>query len=123
MTHKVLIVDDAKFMRVRCANILTGAGYQVIEAENGHQAFLVYQAESPDAVLMDISMPEMDGLEALMAIKAYHADARVAMLTAMGQQNVILEAIKGGAKDFIVKPFEPDRALASLRKMLAQKSA
>ena len=68
-------------------------------------------------------MPEMDGLAALMAIKAIHAEARVAMLTAMGQQNVILEAIKGGAKDFIVKPFEPDRVLASLRKMLAQKSA
>ncbi|MCB0114296.1 MAG: response regulator [Caldilineaceae bacterium] len=119
MPQKVLIVDDAKFMRVRCANILTNAGYQIVEAENGQQAVEVYQAESPDAVFMDISMPEMDGLAALLAIKALHPGARVAMLTAMGQQNVILEAIKGGAKDFIVKPFEPDRVLASLRKMLA----
>jgi two-component system chemotaxis response regulator CheY len=118
MTQKILIVDDAKFMRVRCARILSDQGFNVIEAENGLQAVEKYQIESPDAVLMDISMPEMDGLNALRAIRELDPAARVAMLTAMGQQNVVIEAIKAGAKDFIVKPFEPDRVLKSLSKLL-----
>lgn len=118
MTQKILIVDDAKFMRVRCARILSDQGFDVIEAENGVQAVEKYQVESPDAVLMDISMPEMDGLNALRAIRELDPAARVAMLTAMGQQNVVIEAIKAGARDFIVKPFEPDRVLKSLSKLL-----
>jgi two-component system, chemotaxis family, chemotaxis protein CheY len=118
MSQKILIVDDAKFMRVRCARILSDQGFLVIEAENGIQAVEKYQIESPDAVLMDISMPEMDGLNALRAIRELDPTARVAMLTAMGQQNVVIEAIKAGAKDFIVKPFEPDRVLKSLSKLL-----
>jgi two-component system chemotaxis response regulator CheY len=118
MSQKILIVDDAKFMRVRCARILSEQGFDVIEAENGIQAVEKYQIESPDAVLMDISMPEMDGLNALRAIRELDPAARVAMLTAMGQQNVVIEAIKAGAKDFIVKPFEPDRVLKSLGKLL-----
>jgi two-component system chemotaxis response regulator CheY len=118
MSQKILIVDDAKFMRVRCARILSEQGFDVIEAENGIQAVEKYQIESPDAVLMDISMPEMDGLNALRAIRALDPAARVAMLTALGQQNVVIEAIKAGAKDFIVKPFEPDRVLKSLGKLL-----
>lgn len=118
MSQKILIVDDAKFMRVRCARILMDQGFTVIEAENGLQAVEKYQIESPDAVLMDISMPEMDGLNALRAIREMDPSARVAMLTAMGQQNVVIEAIKAGAKDFIVKPFEPDRVLKSLTKLL-----
>ncbi len=118
MGRKILIVDDAKFMRVRCARILTERGFDVVEAENGLQAIEKYKAEAPDAVLMDISMPEMDGLNALRAIREVDPAARVAMLTAMGQQNVVIEAIKAGAKDFIVKPFEPDRVLKSLSKLL-----
>lgn len=118
MSQKILIVDDAKFMRVRCARILSEQGFDVIEAENGIQAVEKYQIESPDAVLMDISMPEMDGLHALRAIRELDPSARVAMLTAMGQQNVVIEAIKAGAKDFIVKPFEPERVLNSLGKLL-----
>ncbi|MBI1293819.1 response regulator [bacterium] len=118
MSQKILIVDDAKFMRVRCARILSEQGFDVIEAENGIQAVEKYQIESPDAVLMDISMPEMDGLNALRAIRELDPAARVAMLTAMGQQNVVIEAIKAGAKDFIVKPFEPERVLNSLGKLL-----
>jgi two-component system chemotaxis response regulator CheY len=118
MSQKILIVDDAKFMRVRCARILSDQGFDVIEAENGVQAVEKYQIEAPDAVLMDISMPEMDGLNALRAIRELDPTARVAMLTAMGQQNVVIEAIKAGAKDFIVKPFEPDRVLKSLSKLL-----
>jgi two-component system, chemotaxis family, chemotaxis protein CheY len=118
MSQKVLIVDDAQFMRLRCARILLENGYTVVEAENGRHAVEQYQAESPDAVLMDVSMPEMDGLAALRAIRAHDPEARVAMLTAMGQQNVIIEAIKAGAKDFVVKPFEPERVLKALQKML-----
>ena len=118
MQNKILIVDDAKFMRVPCARILTERGFIVIEAENGIQAIEKYQNESPDAVLMDISMPEMDGLNALRAIRELDPTARVAMLTAMGHQNVVIEAIKAGARDFIVKPFEPDRVLKSLSKLL-----
>jgi two-component system chemotaxis response regulator CheY len=118
VSKKILIVDDAKFMRVRCARILTEQGYTVVEAENGLQAIEKYQAESPDAVLMDISMPKMDGLHALRAIKELDPSARVAMLTAMGQQNIVIESIKAGAKDFIVKPFEPERVLKSLHRLL-----
>ncbi len=105
-------------MRVRCARILTEQGYTVVEAENGLQAIEKYQAESPDAVLMDISMPKMDGLHALRAIKELDPSAKVAMLTAMGQQNIVIESIKAGAKDFIVKPFEPERVLKSLHRLL-----
>jgi two-component system, chemotaxis family, chemotaxis protein CheY len=119
MSQKVLIVDDAKFMRVRCARILEDNGYTVIEAENGLQAVEKYQAEAPDAVLMDITMPEMDGLTALRTIREHDPSALVAMLTALGQQGVVIEAIKAGAKDFIVKPFEPDRVLGALSKMLS----
>jgi two-component system chemotaxis response regulator CheY len=118
VSKKILIVDDAKFMRVRCARILTEQGYTVVEAENGLQAIEKYQAESPDAVLMDISMPKMDGLHALRAIKELDPSAKVAMLTAMGQQNIVIESIKAGAKDFIVKPFEPERVLKSLHRLL-----
>lgn len=118
MSPKILIVDDAKFMRVRCSRILTAHGFAVVEAENGVQAIEQYQTESPDAVLMDISMPEMDGLNALRAIREVDPSARVAMLTALGQQNMVIEAIKAGARDFIVKPFEPERVLKSLHKLL-----
>jgi len=115
---KVLIVDDAAFMRMRCAKLLEKCGYEVVEAENGRHAVEVYEASKPDAVLMDITMPEMDGLEALKAIRSIDPQARVAMLTALGQQGVVLEAIRAGAKDFIVKPFEQDRVTEALRKLL-----
>ncbi len=116
---KILIVDDAEFLRVRIAKMLTGNGHEVVEAENGMLAVSSYKASRPDAVLMDITMPEMDGLTALKEIKAVDANARVVMLTALGQETVVLEAIKSGAKDFIVKPFQPDRVLAALDKALA----
>lgn len=116
---KILIVDDAEFLRVRIAKMLTGNGHEVLEAENGMLAVSSYKTSKPDAVLMDITMPEMDGLTALKEIKAVDANARVVMLTALGQETVVLEAIKSGAKDFIVKPFQPDRVLAALDKALA----
>ena len=116
---KILVVDDAAFMRVRAAKVLSDSGYTVVQAENGLQAVALYATEQPDAVLMDITMPEMDGLEALKAIRASDPQARVAMVTAMGQQSIVMEALRSGARDFVVKPFQPERVLSAVQKMLA----
>ena len=115
---KILIVDDAEFLRVRISKMLTGDGFEVIEAENGARAVTLYKEVHPDMVLMDITMPEMDGLSALKAIRAYDSKAKVVMLTALGQESVVLEAIKSGARDFVVKPFERDRVLNAINKLL-----
>jgi two-component system chemotaxis response regulator CheY len=115
---KILVVDDAAFMRLRAVKLLQEAGHAVLEAENGRVAVEVYNAERPDAVLMDITMPEMDGLDALSAIRKSDPTARVAMLTAMGQQAIVMDAIKRGARDFVVKPFAPDRVLGAVNKLL-----
>jgi two-component system chemotaxis response regulator CheY len=116
---KILVVDDAAFMRLRAVKLLTEAGYTVIEAENGRLAVEAYSRDRPDAVLLDITMPEMDGLEALTAIRAMDPTARVAMLTAMGQQSIVMDAIKRGARDFVIKPFAPDRVLGAVVKLLS----
>lgn len=116
---RILIVDDAAFMRMRAAKLLAEAGYEVVEAENGRLAVEAYARERPDCVLMDITMPEMDGLDALVEIRRQDPTARVAMLTAMGQQAIVMDAIKRGARDFVVKPFAPDRVLAAVAKLLA----
>jgi two-component system chemotaxis response regulator CheY len=116
---RILIVDDAAFMRMRAARLLSEAGHEVLEAENGRIAVEVYRREHPDCVLMDITMPEMDGLEALAEIRSQDPTARIAMLTAMGQQPIVLDAIKRGARDFVIKPFQPDRVLAAVAKLLA----
>jgi len=115
----ILVVDDAAFMRMRMSKILTEAGYQVVQAENGLEAVEKYRSEKPDAVLMDITMPEMDGLTALKEIRSLDPTARVAMVTALGQQQIVLEAVKSGAKDFLVKPCEGDRVLAAVSKLCA----
>lgn len=115
---KILIADDAAFMRMKSASLVKELGHEVIEAEDGAEAVKVYQAESPDAVLMDITMPNMDGMEALAAILKIDPDAKIAMVTAMGQQAVIMEAIKAGAKDFVVKPFDADRIQSALWKLV-----
>jgi two-component system chemotaxis response regulator CheY len=115
----ILVVDDAAFMRMRMSKILSEAGYEVIQAENGLEAVEKYKASKPDAVLMDITMPEMDGLSALNAIRSHDPEARVAMVTALGQQQIVLEAVKSGAKDFLVKPCEGDRVLAAVSKLCA----
>ena len=114
-----LVVDDAALMRMRCVKLLKEYGFDTIEAENGKQAVEQYRAAAPDAVLMDITMPEMDGLEALKAIMALDPNARVAMVTALGQQDVVIQAIKAGARDFVIKPFQSDRVLEAARKLLA----
>lgn len=116
---RVLVVDDAQFLRVRLTRMLKEHGYDILEAENGDRAIAQYEAHAPDAVLLDITMPEKDGLEVLREIRAKHPDARVVMLTALGQQSIVLEAIKAGARDFIVKPFEQERVLSALQKALA----
>ena len=115
---KILIVDDAEFLRVRISKMLVGDGFEVSEAENGLKAIDAYKANKPDLVLMDITMPEMDGLIALKELKKIDADAKVIMLTALGQESVVLEAVKSGAKDFIVKPFERDRVMSAINKLL-----
>lgn len=116
---RVLIVDDAAFMRMMLKDILTKNGYQIAgEAPNGLKAVELYKLEKPDVVTMDITMPEMDGIQALKEIKAVDPNARVIMCSAMGQQAMVMEAIKSGAKDFIVKPFQPERVLESLKKVL-----
>jgi two-component system chemotaxis response regulator CheY len=116
---KVLVVDDAAFMRMMLTDILTKGGYEVIgEAENGLDAIEKYNQLHPDLVTMDITMPEKDGLEALKEIKKVDTDAKVIMCSAMGQQDMVLDAIKSGAKDFIVKPFQGDRVLEAINKAL-----
>lgn len=120
MAKKVLIVDDAVFMRMKLKNILEANGYEVAgEAQNGQEAFDLYQTTKPDLVTMDITMPEVDGIEALRLIKDADADARVVMCSAMGQQGMVMDAIRSGAIDFIVKPFDTDRVVKALEKALA----
>jgi two-component system chemotaxis response regulator CheY len=115
---KILIADDAAFMRLRCAKLLKENGHEVVEAEDGAQAVKLYQEITPDAVLLDITMPNMDGLTALKEIRKLNPDARVAMVTAMGQKAMVLDAIKSGAKDFVVKPFEAERVLGAVKKLV-----
>lgn len=115
---KIMVVDDAAFMRVRCARLLVDNGYEVIEADTGSQAVEKYKVGKPDAVLLDITMPDMDGLTALKRIKEFDPHARIAMMTTMGQQNIVTAALKGGAIDYIVKPFEPTRVLAAVKKLV-----
>lgn len=116
----VLIADDAAFMRMMIKNILTEGGYEVVgEAENGAVAVAKHRELRPDLTTMDITMPEMDGLSALKEIRDGDPSARVVMCSAMGQQSMVIESIQAGARDFIVKPFQPDRVLEAVRKALA----
>ena len=116
---KILIVDDAEFLRVRLTKMLSTDGFEVFQAENGVKAVELYKEIHPDLVLMDVTMPEMDGLTALKTIVGFDAKAKVIMLTALGQESVVLEAVKSGARDFIVKPFEHDRVMKAIGKLLA----
>lgn len=119
MAKNILICDDAAFMRMMIKDILTKNGYNVAgEAENGAKAVDKYAELKPDLVLMDITMPEMDGIAALKKIKAADAGATVIMCSAMGQQAMVIESIQAGAKDFIVKPFQADRVLEAVKKVI-----
>ena len=115
---KIMVVDDAAFMRMKCVKLLTENGYEVVEAETGAQAVEKYQASKPDGVLLDITMPDMDGLAALKELRRIDPGARVAMVTAMGQQSIVMEALKSGASDFVVKPFDAERVLGAVGKLL-----
>ena len=120
MAKKIMIVDDAAFMRMMIKDILSKNGYEVVgEAENGRVAVGKYADLKPDLVTMDITMPEMDGIEALKKIKQSDPGARVVMCSAMGQQAMVVEAIQSGAKDFIVKPFQAERVLEAVSKALS----
>lgn len=115
----VLIVDDAAFMRMMIKDILVKNGYEVVgEAENGQVAVERYTELRPDLVTMDITMPEMDGIAAVKEIKAIDPNACIIMCSAMGQQSMVIDAIQAGAKDFIVKPFQPERVLEAVGKAL-----
>lgn len=116
---KILIADDAEFLRVRITKMISGDGFEVFQAENGRIAVDTYKEIHPDVVLMDITMPEMDGLSALKEIRSFDPQARVVMLTALGQESVVLDAVKSGARDFIVKPFEHERVMSAIKKLLA----
>lgn len=119
MAKNILICDDAAFMRMMIKDILTKNGYNVAgEAENGVKAIEKYNELKPDLVLMDITMPEMDGIQALKGIKAADGSALVIMCSAMGQQAMVIESIQAGAKDFIVKPFQAERVLEAVKKVV-----
>ena len=119
MAKNILICDDAAFMRMMIKDILTKNGYTVVgEAENGAKAVEKYAELKPDLVLMDITMPEMDGIQALKKIKEADPSATVIMCSAKGQQAMVIESIQSGAKDFIVKPFQADRVLEAVRKVV-----
>ncbi len=113
-----MVVDDAAFMRMKCVKLLTEHGYDVVEAENGAQSLEKYKENRPDAVLLDITMPDMDGLTALKEIKKMDPNARVAMLTAVDQSSITQEALNDGAALFIVKPFTPIKVIAAVDKLL-----
>jgi two-component system, chemotaxis family, chemotaxis protein CheY len=116
---KILIVDDAKFMRATLTNILKKAGHEIVgEAENGKTAVELFRTTLPDLVTMDITMPEMSGLRATQIIKEEFPDAKIIMCSAMGQQKMVVEAIETGAKDFIVKPFDDNRVLETINRVL-----
>jgi two-component system, chemotaxis family, chemotaxis protein CheY len=119
MPGKVLIVDDAAFMRMMIKDILVNNGYEILgEANNGLKAVEMYKRERPDIVTMDITMPDMDGISAVKEIRKFDPSAKIVMCSALGQQSMVMDAIQAGAKDFIVKPFQPDRVLEALKKVL-----
>ena len=119
MGKNILICDDAAFMRMMIKDILSKNGYNVVgEAENGAVAVDKYSELKPDLVLMDITMPEMDGIQALKKIREKDGNASVIMCSAMGQQAMVIESIQAGAKDFIVKPFQADRVLEAVKKVV-----
>ncbi|RKQ37495.1 response regulator [Oceanobacillus halophilus] len=119
MGKRVLIVDDAAFMRMMIKDILTKNGYEVVgEAADGAQAVEKFKELDPDLVTMDITMPEMDGITSLKQIKQVSPEAKIIMCSAMGQQAMVIDAIQAGAKDFIVKPFQADRVIEAIQKVL-----
>jgi two-component system chemotaxis response regulator CheY len=120
MLSKVLIVDDAPVVRLLLKSVLERHGFQVVgEASNGNEALDSYKELSPDLVTMDITMPEADGIQGVKNILSFDPNAKIIMITAIDQRKYLLEAIKAGATDYIVKPFEDDRVISALQKAIA----
>ena len=121
MSERILIVDDAAFMREMLCDLLTEEGYQIAaQAADGDEAVAAYAEHSPDLVMLDIVMPRKSGLEALREIVAHDPEAKVVMCSALGQESLVMEALDAGAKDFVVKPFKPDRAIDVIKKVLSK---
>ncbi len=119
MGNRILVVDDAAFMRMMIKDILVKGGYDVCgEATDGAHAVEKFRELNPDLVTMDITMPEMDGITSVQEIRKIDPSAKIIMCSAMGQQQMVINAIKSGAKDFIVKPFQADRVLEAVKKIL-----
>ena len=119
MSNGILIVDDAAFMRMMIKDVLSKNGFTICgEAENGAKAIEKYKETNPELVIMDITMPEVDGIQAVKEIKKINSGAKIIMCSAMGQQAMVIEAIQAGAKDFIVKPFQAERIIEAVRKVL-----
>lgn len=119
MSYRILITDDAAFMRMMLKTMLEQEGHEILEAVNGKDMLAKYEEFKPDLVTLDITMPEMDGLQAIKELMPKHPEAKVIMCSAMGQQVMVLDAIKAGAKDFIVKPFKKDRVMEALNKVFS----
>lgn len=115
---KILVTDDASFMRMVLRDLFIKDGHTVVEAENGIKMLEKYEIEKPDLVTLDITMPDMDGLTAIKELKRKHPEAKIIMCTAMGQQDKVIEAVKHGARDFIVKPFSSERVMEAVTKAL-----
>lgn len=116
---RIMVVDDASFMRRLLRQLLTENGHEVVaEASNGEEALRKYEQYKPDLVTMDITMPDKDGIEGVKRILAFDPTARIVMCSAMGQQAMVVEAIKAGAKDFIVKPFDSKRVIDVINRVL-----
>ncbi|MFA5384219.1 MAG: response regulator [Eubacteriales bacterium] len=119
--RRILIVDDAAFMRMMIKNIVVKNSFEVVgEAENGAVAFELYKELKPDVVTMDITMPEMNGIEGIKKIREFDPKAKIIVCSAMGQEAMVMEAIQAGAKDFIVKPFQQERILQALERVQAR---
>ncbi len=119
MGHRVLVCDDAIFMRTMISDILAQAGFEIVgEAETGAQAVDKYKQLKPELVTMDIVMPDMGGIDGVREIVKLDPDAKILMCSAMGQQALVVEAIQAGAKDFVVKPFQPSRVLEAVQRVL-----
>ena len=119
MNNKILIADDAAFMRMMLKTALIEANYNdIIEAKTGSDAVIMYKVERPAVVLMDVTMPDKDGLEALKDIKAFDPDAKVIMCSSMGQEDVVVTCFSMGADDFVMKPFKPERIVQAVSKFV-----
>ena len=124
MENRILIVDDAMFMRMMIRDILIAAGYDVVgEASDGAEAVEMFSRLRPDLVLMDITMPEVNGIKAVQDIKGIDPDAKIVMVSAMGQQSMVIKSIKSGAIDFVVKPFKPDHVIGTVSKAISSQIA